>query len=175
MISNSFDNILKVSCCLWNTWNLPNKSFRRSWKRKKFLLLCSRCWTIICVFTRLSESVSMIILKDITIGSPLSYPNATIVLQTRQARAIRENLNHVTLAPQARKSGEILNYSLSRSSDILSMIIGEEGAVWLQSCLHLIVRSRAELIIVHPNLCDNTGELCPALARSASQTRKLQI
>ena len=49
----------------------------------------------------------------------LSQPNA-------QARASVENLNYVTLAPQARQarlSGEILNYSLSRSSDILSMII----------------------------------------------------
>ena len=106
--------------------------------------------------------------------NPLSHPNVTLAPQARQARA-NENLNYATLAPQARPSGEILNYSLSRSSDILSMIIGEEGAAWLQSCLHLIVRSRAELIIVHPNLCDNTGELCPALARSASQTRKLQI
>ena len=56
----------------------------------------------------------------------LSHPNATLAPQTRQARAIGENLNYVTLAPQARQarpSGEILNYSLSHYSDILSMII----------------------------------------------------
>ena len=53
----------------------------------------------------------------------MSHPNATLA---SQARASGGNLNYVTLAPQARQarlSGEILNYSLSRSSDILSMII----------------------------------------------------
>ena len=39
-------------------------------------------------------------------------------------RASDENLNYVTLAPQARASGEILNYSLSRYSNILNMMIG---------------------------------------------------
>ena len=42
----------------------------------------------------------------------LSHPNATLTPQARQARASGENLNYLTLAPQARTS-EILNYSLS--------------------------------------------------------------
>ena len=49
-------------------------------------------------------------------GRLLSHPNATLVLQARQARAGGENLNYATLVPQARQarpSGEILNYSLS--------------------------------------------------------------
>ena len=50
--------------------------------------------------------------NDLTIGwqnlNPLSHPNATLVPQARQARASGENLNYVTLAPQARQSGEIL-------------------------------------------------------------------
>ena len=57
--------------------------------------------------------------NDLTIGwqnvNPLSHPNATLVPQTRQARASGENLNYITLAPQAmqaRPSGKILNYSL---------------------------------------------------------------
>ena len=41
----------------------------------------------------------------------------------RQARASGENLNYETLAPQEWTSGEILNYLLSRYSDILSMIM----------------------------------------------------
>ena len=75
--------------------------------------------------------------NDLTIGwqqlNLLSYPNATLapqarqarasgenlsymtlVPQTRQARASGENLNNVTLVSQARGSGEILNYLLSR-------------------------------------------------------------
>ena len=58
--------------------------------------------------------------NDFTIGlqnlNLLSQPNATLALQTRQARASGENLNYVILAPLARKpksSGEILNYLLS--------------------------------------------------------------
>ena len=53
----------------------------------------------------------------------LSQPNATLAPQTRQAKASGHNLNYVTLAPQARLSGEILNYLLSPWSDILYMII----------------------------------------------------
>ena len=52
----------------------------------------------------------------------------SLALQVRQVRASGENLNYVTLAPQARQaSGEILNYSLSRYSGILCMIIGGEN------------------------------------------------
>ena len=57
----------------------------------------------------------------------LSHPNATLAPHARQARVSGENLNYMTLAPQARQarpSGETWKYSLSRSSDILSMIIG---------------------------------------------------
>ena len=43
----------------------------------------------------------------------LSQPHATLVPQARQAKASGENLNYVTLAPQARPSVEILNYLLS--------------------------------------------------------------
>ena len=50
-------------------------------------------------------------------------PNAKLAPQARQARVSDENLNYVTLVPQARPSGEILNNSLSHYSDILSMII----------------------------------------------------
>ena len=56
-------------------------------------------------------------LNDLTIGcqniNPLSHPNATLAPQARQARASGENLNYVTLAPQARLRSEILNYSLN--------------------------------------------------------------
>ena len=49
--------------------------------------------------------------NDLTIGwqnfNPLSHPNATIA---PQARASGENLNYMTLAPQARPSGEFLKY-----------------------------------------------------------------
>ena len=51
--------------------------------------------------------------------NPLSHPNATLAPQARQARTSGENLNYVTLVPQARPSSEILNYLLSRQSDIL--------------------------------------------------------
>ena len=61
--------------------------------------------------------------NDLTIGwqnfNLLSHTNATIAPQARKAWASEENLNYVTLAPQARPSGEILNYLLSRYSDIL--------------------------------------------------------
>ena len=62
--------------------------------------------------------------NDLTLGwqnlNLLSHPNATLAPQARQVRAsIGKNLNYVTLAPQARASGENLNYSLSRESDIL--------------------------------------------------------
>ena len=41
----------------------------------------------------------------------------SLALQVRQVRASGENLNYVTLAPQARQaSGEILNYSLILTS-----------------------------------------------------------
>ena len=54
---------------------------------------------------------------DLTIGwqnlNLLSHPNTTLVPQARIARASGENLNYTTLAPQARPSGEILNYLLS--------------------------------------------------------------
>ena len=39
-----------------------------------------------------------------------SHPNATLA---PQARASGENLNYVALAPQARPSSEMMNYSLS--------------------------------------------------------------
>ena len=46
-------------------------------------------------------------LNDLTVGwknlNPLSHPNATVVPQIRQARASGENLNYVTLTPQAGK------------------------------------------------------------------------
>ena len=55
--------------------------------------------------------------NDLTIGwqklNLLSHPNATLA---PQARASGENLNYVTLAPQvkqARPNGEILNYLLA--------------------------------------------------------------
>ena len=45
------------------------------------------------------------IVNDLTIGwqilNPLSHPNATLASQARQARASVENLNYMTLAPQA--------------------------------------------------------------------------
>ena len=50
-----------------------------------------------------------------------------------QARASGENLNYVTLAPQERPSGEILNYLLSHYSDILYMIIGLRTLIILMS------------------------------------------
>ena len=45
--------------------------------------------------------------------NPLSHPKATLAPQARQARVSGENFNYETLAPQARPSGEILNFSLS--------------------------------------------------------------
>ena len=45
-------------------------------------------------------------LNDLTIGwqrlNPLSHPNGTLAPQARQAEASGENLNYMTLAPQAR-------------------------------------------------------------------------
>ena len=61
-------------------------------------------------------------INDLIIGwqnlNPLSHPNATLV---PQAMASGENLTtcHYSVAPQARPSGEILNYSLSHYPDIL--------------------------------------------------------
>ena len=47
-------------------------------------------------------------LNDLTIGwqklNLLSQPNATLAPQARQARANGENLNYMTLAPQASKA-----------------------------------------------------------------------
>ena len=40
--------------------------------------------------------------------NPLSQPNAALAPQVRQAKVSGENLNYVTLAPQARPSGKIL-------------------------------------------------------------------
>ena len=61
--------------------------------------------------------------NDLTVGwqnlNLLSHPNATLAPQARQARASGENLNYVTLVPQARPSGEIFDYLLSHKSDIL--------------------------------------------------------
>ena len=64
--------------------------------------------------------------NDHTIGwqkiNLLSHPNATLVLQARQASTSGKNFNYVTLAPQtrqARPSGEFLNYLLSPLFDIL--------------------------------------------------------
>ena len=55
--------------------------------------------------------------NDHTIGwqnlNPLSHLNATLEPQPRQARVSGENLNYVTLAPQARPTGEIMNLMLS--------------------------------------------------------------
>ena len=68
----------------------------------------------------------------------LSYPNATLVAQVRQVGACSENLNYVTLAPQARPSGEILNYSLSRYSDILYMIIAIQSSLTASLFLNIL-------------------------------------
>ena len=55
--------------------------------------------------------------NDLTIGwqnlNSLSHSNVTLASQARQARVSGENLNYVTLAPQARPSSEILNSLLS--------------------------------------------------------------
>ena len=65
-------------------------------------LFCSNC----IVFVSIRDY-----LNDLTIGwqnlNPLSHHNPTLA---PQARASGENLNYVTLAPQARASGENLNY-----------------------------------------------------------------
>ena len=55
-----------------------------------------------------NESRSTI--NDLTIGwqklNPLSHPNATLAPQARKASVSGKNLNYVTLAQQARPSGE---------------------------------------------------------------------
>ena len=55
--------------------------------------------------------------NDLTIGwqnlNPQSHANATLAPQAWQAKASGKNLNYVTLAPQARPSGTVLNYLLS--------------------------------------------------------------
>ena len=65
-----------------------------------------------------SCSTYSVSINDLTIGwqnlNLLSHLNATLAPQARQPRASGENLNHPTLAPQARPSGEILNYLLRR-------------------------------------------------------------
>ena len=76
----------------------------------------------------------MIILKDKAIGWPLSHPNATLAQHSSLARASSKNLNYATLAPQARPSGEILNYLLSSYFDILYMITDlERGLLMLDT------------------------------------------
>ena len=60
-----------------------------------------------------SEVPPMIIYRIAKIKSAESPYNATLAPQARQERASDENLNYVTLAPQARPSGGILNYLLS--------------------------------------------------------------
>ena len=68
--------------------------------------------------------------NDPTIGwqnsNLLSHPNATLAPQAKQARVSSENLNYLTLAPQARS---IFNYLLSHYSDILNMII-DQTLLW---------------------------------------------
>ena len=63
--------------------------------------------------------------NDPTIGwqklNLLSHSNATLVPQARQARASGENLNYMTLAPQASIGGEIVDFLLSHYFDILNM------------------------------------------------------
>ena len=62
----------------------------------------------------LNKNKQTLFTNDLTIGwqnlNLLSHPNTTLA---PQARASGENLNYVTLAPQARPSGEDLNYLLS--------------------------------------------------------------
>ena len=107
------------------------------------------CWVIHLHYCRLLQIHSMQYQwvkcdcsNDLTIGcqklNPLSHPKATLVPQARassenlnymtlapqarQARASGENLNYMTLAPQvrqARPSGEMLNYLLSGWCHIL--------------------------------------------------------
>ena len=52
--------------------------------------------------------------NDPTIGwqklNLLSHPNATLVLQAGQERASSENLNYVTLVPQARQQGQVVKF-----------------------------------------------------------------
>ena len=54
-----------------------------------------------------NTSLSPPLNNDLTIGwqklNLLSHPNATRAPQARQARASGENLNYMTLAPQARQ------------------------------------------------------------------------
>ena len=65
----------------------------------------------------------MVSLNDLTIGwqnlNSLRQPNETLAPKARQAMDSCENLNYMKLAPQARASGEILNYLLTCWSDIL--------------------------------------------------------
>ena len=67
--------------------------------------------------TNKSALVKKSFVNDLSVGwqnlNLLSHPYATLAPQTRQSRASAENLKYLTLAPQERPSGEILNYSLS--------------------------------------------------------------
>ena len=80
------------------------------------------------------RSSDLVSSNELTIGwqklNPLSHPNATLAPQARQARASGEKFERLTLAPQARPSGEILNYLLSRYSDILKY------DHWVQETMH---------------------------------------
>ena len=64
--------------------------------------------------------------NDLTVGwqklNPLSHPNATLA---PQARASGENLNYMTLVPQARASGENLNYMTLAPQARLARLSGE--------------------------------------------------
>ena len=55
-------------------------------------------------------------LNDLTIGwqklNPLSYPNATLAPQARQARASGDNLNYVTLEPSKASKAKWCNFEL---------------------------------------------------------------
>ena len=88
------------------------------------------------------------------------------------------NMNYMTLAPQTRPSGEILNYSLSRYFDILSMIIGLDennraecvtvlelcisGMLWAIHLPRLAVHSSSQPIVLATFLTINTTTNLPA-------------
>ena len=115
---------------LFNGCFYSNNSVRHE---ENALILCmslDECWWCLKTIKYLAWSTAdhalMILIHQWSyyrMAKLLSQPNATLAPQTRQAKASGHNLNYLTLAPQARLSGEILNYLLSPWSDILYMII----------------------------------------------------
>ena len=102
----------------WNTFYFP---CHKGWYERCKNCCCTEC-SLSCSEWRWLQD-TMVSGNDHTVGwqnlNSLRQPNETLAPKARQAMDSCENLNYMKLAPQARASGEILNYLLTCWSDIL--------------------------------------------------------